>query len=389
MAKKSHINKLLFFIIALFVIFSIKSQALDPQVSYVLRHQHNLHNHHGRHHLHGVEDIGIYELKKGNFSIKLTNYGATVISVILPDKYGKLADVVLGYDSVKDYVNDTTYFGAIVGRVANRIGGAQYSYDGVHYKLVANEGKNILHGGPKGFSRVIWKVDHYDPKAPSPYITFSYFSPDGEEGFPGNLKVKVTYRIIKGYHLSIAMTAKSLNKPTPVNLAQHTYWNLGGQNSGTILAHDVQIFASKITPTDKNLIPTGKFEKVIGTPYDFLEPHTVGSQINELPNGYDINYVLDIQKTRGSMKRVAIVKEKKSGRVMKLWTNKPGVQFYTSNMLKNVTGKGGFVYGPHAALCLETQGFPDAVNHPNFPSVMVLPGETYEHFMLFQFSTMS
>lgn len=209
-------------------------------------------------------------------------------------------------------------------------------------------------------------------------------------GFPGNLKVRVTYRIVQGNHLSVAMRAKAINKPTPVNLAQHTYWNLGGHTSGNILAHELQIFASQITPVDDSLIPTGKFEKVKGTPYDFLKPRTVGSRIKDLPKGYDINYVLDVHKTKTTaLTPVAVVHETKSGRKMELWANKPGVQFYTSNMLYNMKGKGGYVYGPHAALCLETQGFPDAVNHPNFPSVMVSPGETYRHFMLFKFSTTS
>lgn len=351
--------------------------------------------HHHSHHKRGTgqeDKIGVYELNKGNFSIKLTNYGATVMSVILPDKYGKLEDVVLGYETVKEYVNDTTYFGAIVGRVANRIGGAQFTYDGIHYKLVPNEGKNMLHGGPKGFSRVIWKVHKHHNEGRFPFITFSYYSVDGEEGFPGDLKVKVTYKVVRDDQLLIAMRAKPLSKATPVNLAQHTYWNLGGHNSGNILGNEVQIFGSHITPVDEHLIPTGKFAPVKGTPYDFLKPHTVGSRINELSGGYDINYVLDHvakSKTRASLNPVAIVQDKKSGRVMELWTNKPGVQFYTSNMLYNVTGKGGYVYGPHAALCLETQGFPDAVNHPSFPSVIVKPGEVYEHFMLFKFSTLS
>ena len=202
----------------------------------------------------------------------------------------------------------------------------------------------------------------------------------------------MTYKIVHDNKLVVAMRAKPLNKPTPVNLAQHTYWNLGGHNSGNILGNEVQIFGSHITPVDENLIPTGEFAPVKGTPYDFLKPHTVGSRMNELPKGFDINYVLDHvakSRTRASLSPVAIVQDKKSGRVMELWTNKPGVQFYTSNMLYNVTGKGGYVYGPHAALCLETQGFPDAVNHPNFPSVIVKPGEVYEHFMLFKFSTLS
>lgn len=335
------------------------------------------------------EKIGVYELKRGNFSVKLTNYGATIMSLLVPDKYGKLDDVVLGYDSPKDYVNDTTYFGAIVGRVANRIAGAQYTYNGTHYRLVPNEGKNMLHGGPKGFSRVTWKVDEYHPKTQFPNITFSYFSVDGEEGFPGNLKVKVTYRIGGDNELNVAMFGNPLNKVTPVNLAQHTYWNLRGQNRGNILNHKVQIFGSHITPVDKSLIPTGQFEAVKGTPYDFLEPHTVGSRINELPFGYDINYVLDVGVSHSIMRHVAVVKDRQSGRVMEVHASKPGLQFYTGNGLINVRGKRGYVYRPHAALCLETQGFPDAANHPNFPSVMVAPGETYMHFMLYKFSTMS
>lgn len=337
----------------------------------------------------GVEakkEIGVYEIKKGNFSVKITNWGATVISVILPNKCGKLDDVVLGYDSIKDYQNDTTYFGAIVGRVANRISGAQFSLNCKHYNLIPNEGHNMLHGGPKGFSRVIWKVDKHQTRGHSPYITFSYDSFDGEEGFPGNLKVKVTYKIVHGHKLLVIMTAKALNKATPVNLAQHTYWNLNGHDSGSILSHLVKIYGSKITPVDKYLIPTGKFKSVKGTPYDFRKPRTVGSRIRKLPHGYDINYVLD---GRHYLKRAATVLSKESGRKMELWTNEPGVQFYTGNMLVKEKGKGGYVYGPHAGLCLETQGFPDAVNHHNFPSQILNPGHTYKHCMLYVFSTIS
>lgn len=182
------------------------------------------------------------------------------------------------------------------------------------------------------------------------------------------------------------MKAKALNKATPVNLAQHAYWNLGGHDSGDILSHEVQLFASHITPTDDELIPTGKIESVKGTPYDFLTAKTVGSSIGKLPKGYDINYVVDKPNSKARMKKIAMVHDPKSGRVMNLWSNKPGVQFYTGNMLKDVKGKGGAVYGPHAAMCLETQGFPDAVNHPNFPSVIVKPGTPYRHVMTFMFS---
>ncbi|KAK6256030.1 Aldose 1-/Glucose-6-phosphate 1-epimerase - like 9 [Theobroma cacao] len=333
------------------------------------------------------EAVGVYELKNGDMSVKFTNWGATIISVVLPDKNGKLGDIALGYESVKEYMNDTTYFGALVGRVANRIGGAKFSLNGTQHKLVANEGKNMLHGGPKGFGDVVWKVKKYKKDGPAPYILFAYDSYDGEEGFPGALKVTVAYTLLAKNQLSVTMKAKVVKKSTPVNLAQHTYWNLGNHDSGDILSEEIQIFASLYTPVDSQLIPTGKLEPVKGTPYDFLKLQTIGSRIKELPKGYDINYALD--GTPGKMKKVAVVKDKKSGRVMKLFANQPGVQFYTGNMIKNVKGKGGFVYKAHAALCLETQGFPDSVNHPNFPSQIVTPKKLYEHNMLFKFSIAS
>uniref|UniRef100_A0A2P2P0R4 Aldose 1-epimerase n=1 Tax=Rhizophora mucronata TaxID=61149 RepID=A0A2P2P0R4_RHIMU len=331
------------------------------------------------------KEIGVYELKRGNISLELTNYGAHIISLFLPDRNGKLADVVLGYDSVKDYMNDTSYLGATVGRVANRIAGAQFSLNGTVYKLVPNEGMNMLHGGPKGFSKVVWEVTRYKPKGHAPHIVFSYNSTDGEEGFPGDLCVTVHYTLVKDSQLSIMMRAKALNKATPVNLANHAYWNLGGQNSGDILSDEIQIFASHYTPVDSHLIPTGKIAPVKGTPYDFLEANTIGSRINQLSKGYDINYALD-GSASDKLNKVAILHNKKSGRVMELFANQPGLQFYTSNSL-NQTGKGGFVYKPHSALCLETQGFPDAVNQPNFPSQIVNPGQIYKHHMLIKFWT--
>lgn len=205
-------------------------------------------------------------------------------------------------------------------------------------------------------------------------------------GFPGDLYVTVGYTLVGDKQLRVTMKAKALNKATPVNLAQHTYWNLGGHNSGDILSEEIQIFASYFTPVDSQLIPTGHIVSVKGTPYDFLKPHTVGGRIDKLPHGYDINYVLEAG-SGNKMKKVAVVHDKKSGIVMKLTTNQPGVQFYTANSLKNVKGKGGFVYQPHAAVCLETQAFPDSVNHPSFPSTIVNPGETYKHHMVFKFST--
>ncbi|KAL5992176.1 hypothetical protein ACLOJK_013091 [Asimina triloba] len=372
------------------------------------------------------KSAGMYEIKKGNFSVKLTNFGAIVISVILPDSKGNLADVALGYDNVSQYIlkgskrrlipgnfpnplqTDTAMFGAIVGRVANRISGAQFSLNGKTYRLIANDGKNTLHGmsiifgsltpefrfavvldypgGPKGFAKVIWTVKN-QKAGKFPYITFTYHSSDGDQGFPGSLDVSVTYKIVGDYDLRVVMRAKALNKPTPVNLAQHTYWNLAGHNSGDILSNTLEIFASHCTPLDKDLIPTGQIVPVKGTPYDFLHPTTIGRRINQIPPGYNMNYVLDpLGGPSGEMKKVAYLKDKKSGRALELWANTPGVQLYTSNYLKAV-GKGGYEYKPHGAVCLETQGFPDSVNHPNFPSQIVNPGETYKHDMLFKFSS--
>ncbi|CAJ1828544.1 unnamed protein product [Sphenostylis stenocarpa] len=334
------------------------------------------------------EKIRIFQLKKGHLSLKVTNWGASILSLLLPDRNGKLGDVVLGYDSVKDYTNDSTYFGATVGRVANRIGGAQFTLNGTHYKLVANEGNNTLHGGARGFSDVLWKVERYQNEGPNPSITFSYHSVDGEEGFPGDVIVTVSYILTGKNQLVILMKGKALNKPTPVNLANHAYWNLGGHNSGNILNEVVQIFGSQITVVDSKLIPTGKFASVKGTAYDFLKPQIIGSRINQLAEtkGYDINYVLDGEKGKKT-KLAAIVQDKKSGRVLELYTNAPGLQFYTGNYVKDLKGKGGYVYNSHAGLCLETQAFPDSVNHPNFPSTIVTPRKPYKHYMFFKFST--
>ncbi|XP_057447894.1 uncharacterized protein LOC130739554 [Lotus japonicus] len=326
--------------------------------------------------------IGFYELKKGNFRLNLTNYGATVVSVIVPDKHGNLADIALGYDTVDEYKNDGVYFGALVGRVANRIGNAQFTLDGKTYKLPANDKDNTLHGGPTGFGDVVWTVKTHKEDS---HITFTYHSFDNEQGFPGQLEVSVTYMIIGTNKLGVRMIATPVDKPTPVNLAQHTYWNLRGHDSGDILSHTVQIFGSKITPVDDELIPTGEFQEVKGTPYDFLEPKEVGSQIHDLPGLYDVNYVLDPSSPQ-HLRKVAIVKDNVSGRKLELWSNQPGVQYYTSGMLKDTKGKGGATYHQYSGIALETQGFPDSVNHPNFPSMIVRPGQTYKHYMVYRFT---
>ncbi|TVU29566.1 hypothetical protein EJB05_21138 [Eragrostis curvula] len=383
----------------------------------------------------GKKMVGVYELRKGDFSIKVTNWGATLMSVILPDSKGNLADVVLGYDTVAEYVvrshansspvsvsfrptnsqrfpsctscdvitqNGTAYFGGLIGRVANRIAGARFTLDGKAYRLYPNDGKNSLHGGHRGFSKVIWTVKQHVGGGDSPYITLYYHSFDGEQGFPGDLDVHVTYQLSSRYVLSVRMNSTTRGrKATPVNLAHHAYWNLGGHGSGAVLGETVQLFASRYTPVaNATLIPTGAVEPVAGTPYDFRAPARLGARMAALlrrggrgVTGYDTNYVVDDGGRRGAeassasfLRRVARVKDGASGRAMELWADQPGVQFYTANGLAGIRGKGGKVYGRYGALCLETQGFPDAVNHPNFPSQIVRPGQVYKHDMVFKFS---
>ncbi|EMS48569.1 Aldose 1-epimerase [Triticum urartu] len=274
---------------------------------------------------------GFYELKnkKGDFSIKVTNWGATLVSVLVPD----------------------------------------------------------CKGGPRGFNKVIWTVKEYVHDGDSPYITFYYRSFDGEQGFPGYLDVYVTYQLSEPYDLSIHMNATATSKATPVNLVNHAYWNLAGHGSGDVLEHELQMFASRYTPVDGYMIPTGQIAPVAGTKYDFLTPTPVGANMEIVPGGGggdDINFAVDGQQN--TMRPVARVRDPDSGRALELWANQPGVQLYTANWLSNDKGKGGKVYGQYGALCLETQAYPDAVNHPEFPSSIVRPGEVYRHDMVFKFS---
>lgn len=335
--------------------------------------------------------VGFYELKnkKGDFSIKVTNWGAALVSVVVPDCKGNLDDVVLGYDTVAAYVNGSGSFGATVGRVANRIANSRFVLDGKAYRLFRNDGNNSIHGGHRGFGKVIWTVKEYVRDGDSPYITFFYHSFDGEQGFPGDLDVYVTYQLSSPYVLSIRMHATALSKATPVNLANHAYWNLGGHGSGDVLKHELQLLASRYTPLDKSKIPTGQIAAVSGTMYDFLAPKPVGKHMEIVPGGgggYDINYAVD-GEDQYAMRRVARVRDPASGRAMEVWANQPGVQLYTSNWVINEKGKAGKVYQQYGALCLETQGFPDAVNQPGFPSQIVRPGQAaYKHDMVFKFS---
>ncbi|SPT18629.1 unnamed protein product [Triticum aestivum] len=331
--------------------------------------------------------VGVYELKRGDFSVKMTNWGATIMSILVPDSKGNLADVVLGMDTLAEYVNDTSYFGPLNGRVAQRMARGRFVLDGKVYHTYINDGKNAIHGGKRGFSKVIWTVKEYVAGGDSPYITMYYRSFDGEQGFPGDLDVYATYQLTGPYELSIRTNATALNKATPVNFLQHVYLNLGGEGSGDILGHTLQLSASRYTPLDVEMLPSsGRVDPVAGTSYDFRTPTPIGARIRQVMGGkvygYDINYVIDGE----GMRKVAAVRDGKSGRALELWANQPAMQLYTGNFLNHTKGKGGKLYEQYGGFCLETQAYPDAVNHPEFPSVTVRPGQVYKHDMRFTFS---
>ncbi len=323
--------------------------------------------------------IDEYTLSNGTgMKVKIITYGGIVTEIDVPDKDGKTADVVLGFDDLKGYLDGNPFFGANAGRVANRIAKGKFTLDGKEYTLAINNPPNHLHGGKKGFDKVVWKAEGV-PNG----VRLSYTSPDGEEGYPGKLDATVTYTLEKN-DLRIQFSAVT-DKPTPVNLAHHSYFNLAGHGAGDILGHELLLRASRYTPTDETLIPTGKIEPVKGTPFDFTELTPIGKRIGELkgePGGYDLNYVLD-RKGDGL---VAQVREPKSGRILEVITTEPGLQFYSGNYLDGkVKGKGGAVYKKHAGFCLEAQHFPDAVNRPEFPTIILKPGATYRQTTVYRF----
>jgi len=332
--------------------------------------------------------VKLYELTNaGGLQAKVTNYGAILTELHVPDRDGKPADVVLGFDELAGYLVKHPFFGATVGRVANRIAGGRFTLDGKVYQLAINSRPNAIHGGLKGFDKVVWKSEPFaEPEAAG--VKLSHVSPDGDEGYPGTLTAQVTYTLTNQNELKIDYRATT-DKATPVNLTNHSYFNLGGAGSGTILGHELTLMADQYTPADDNLIPTGELRSVKRTPFDFTEPHTIGARIEQIADktaGYDHNFVL-----RGGREQPALsarVREPKSGRVLEMYTTEPGVQLYTANHLDGkLKGKGGAVYQKQGAFCLEAQHFPDSVNHPNFPSVILRPGKTYTQTTIYKFST--
>ncbi|HWC73605.1 MAG TPA: aldose epimerase family protein [Gemmatimonadales bacterium] len=324
--------------------------------------------------------------------IRAMTYGAIITSIRTPDRTGAPADIVLGFDSLKGYLAGSPYFGAVVGRYANRIAGGQFTLDGVTYHLARNNGPNSLHGGERGFDKVIWKAEPFERDS-TLGVTFSYDSPDGEEGYPGAVAVRVTYTLTPADELIVDYEA-STTKATPINLSQHTYWNLHGDGKGDILDHVLTLDASTFTPVDSTLIPTGQLARVEGTPFDFRRPTVIGARINDaneqlrFGRGYDHNWVIDRDGVRAdSLTAAARLEDPTGGRRLDISTTEPGIQFYSGNFLDGtIKGKGGRVYGHRSGLCLETQHFPDSPNHANFPSTILRPGQRYRSRTVMTFS---
>ena len=331
------------------------------------------------------EEIFLYTLASAKgLRARIMNYGATLVSLEVPDRHGKLDDITLGFDSADQYFGKKGYLGATVGRYANRIGNARFVLDGVEYKLAANNGPNHLHGGLKGFDKVLWKPVEVTAGEDRAWVKLSYLSRDGEEGYPGNLQCTVTYTLTNDDELRIEYEAQT-DKKTVLNLTNHTYWNLSGQSAGSILGHELMLHASRFTIVDKNLIPVGITASVVDTPLDFLSPKPLGSRIHQLSNGYDHNFVLS--GPLGALKPCAIVREPSSGRIMEIATTEPGVQLYTGNNLDgSLLGRGGKPCRKHAGLCLETQHYPDSPNKPQFPSTVLEPGRTFTSLTVYKFS---
>jgi aldose 1-epimerase len=340
------------------------------------------------------QTTGLYFLHNGNLTAAITNYGARVVSLIVPDKNGAPTDVVLGYDSIGKYLHQPdTYFGAVVGRYGNRIGHAKFKLNGKEYTLYKNNGPNTLHGGKKGFDAVVWNARKLDTST----LRLTYLSRDGEEGYPGNLQVTVTYTLdSNGLRIDYGATT---DKATVLNLTNHSYFNLNGQGSGTINDHVLQINAGFYTPVDSFLIPTGKIDPVGGTPFDFRQPTAIGARVNDSTNqqikfghGYDHNFVLD--RVKGAATRyegrgpAAMVRGDQSGITLSVFTDQPGIQFYGGNFLTGTNPlKAGKTDGYRTAFCLETQHYPNSPNEPSFPTTVLKPGEKYASWTYFKFST--
>jgi aldose 1-epimerase len=316
------------------------------------------------------------------YKTTITNYGGLMTSLLVPDKFGKTEDVVLGFDNLADYLKEHPYFGALIGRFGNRIAKGKFDIDSTTYQLAINNGPNHLHGGIKGFDKVVWDFEEIS-NSNEVTLKLSYLSKDMEEGYPGNLSVQVLYKWNNQNELTMEYFANT-DKKTHVNLTQHNYYNLNACKND-IKDHILTLFTSKYTPVDEGLIPTGELANVSGTPFDFLKPKRIGKDL-EKANGYDHNFIID--NYNGSSQLIAKVEEPVSGRVMEVYTTQPGTQLYSANFLDgSLTGKYGNTYRKHGAFCLETQHFPDSPNKSQFPSTLLEPGQQYHEVTIFKFST--
>jgi len=335
-----------------------------------------------------AQAVDLYILKNANgVEASIMNYGATLVSLKAPDKAGAVADVVLGFDSLDGYLKPEPYFGAIVGRYGNRIAKGRFTLDGVTYKLAVNNGENHLHGGIKGFDKVLWTARAIDSPT-KPGVELKYLSKDGEEGYPGNLNVTVTYTLSPANELQIDYLATT-DKDTVLNLTNHTYFNLSGGAAPDILGHELMINAERFTPVDAGLIPAGELRPVEGTPFDFRQPVAIGARIGasdeqlKRGKGYDHNFI--VKRTGPGLELVARAVDPASGRVLEVLSTQPAVQFYSGNFLDGtLAGKGGRIIGHRSGFCLETQHYPDSPNHPAFPTVVLKPGETYSQSTVFR-----
>jgi aldose 1-epimerase len=335
--------------------------------------------------------VDVYTLTNaGGVEVRAISYGGIILSLRVPDRDGKLGDVVLGCDTLDGYLEDSSYLGAIIGRYGNRIAGGRFTLDGQGYSLAVNNGPNALHGGLVGFDKVVWRAEsfHNDEGVG---VVFSYTSPDGDEGYPGTLEVRVTYTLTDANQLIFDYHAVT-DRATPVNLTQHSYFNLAGDGAGDILGHELMLNASHFTPIDSTLIPTGEIRSVAGTPFDFRTPSAIGARIDaddeqiRFGGGYDHNFVLERDESE-SPALAARVYEPTSGRVMEVFTTEPGVQFYSGNFLDGtITGKDGQLYRHRSGFCLETQHYPDSPNRPEFPSTILRPGQEYRSRTVYAFS---
>ncbi len=332
--------------------------------------------------------VDVYTLRNSQGSeARICTYGGIVVSLKVPDRKGQMGDVVLGYDTLAEYIKENPYFGSLIGRYGNRIAKGRFTLDGREYTLAVNNPPNHLHGGLKGFDKVVWQARAFEGEQ-GPVLELTYFSPDGEEGYPGNLNVKAVYTWRDDNTLRLDYTATT-DAATVVNLTHHSYFNLAG--AGDVLSHEVMINANRFTPVDETLIPTGELRPVDGTPFDFRQPTAIGARIQRADpqlkygNGYDHNWV--INNPTGQLELQARVYEPTSGRVLEVLSTEPGLQFYSGNFLDGkITGKGGWKYQFRHGFCMEPQHFPDSPNQPEFPSVVLRPGQTYRNTILYRFS---